>query len=374
MRLQLSSTVQATCGLLCLWACFDVQCGRADETDGRWSGTLEGRGNYYLERSTRVVVPEISVKLTAPNGVRVGGAYLLDVISSASIAQGGSKQDAVFTELRHAVNADVGKEFSVGETPLDLKVFGTYSTESDYESFIYGLESSVSLNERATRLTLSATRVQDTVLSNADRTFRKNLSGFTVGPSVEQVIGPVLVLTVGYQFGFLEGFLANPYRRALIGPLPYPESHPVQRLRHGATARLAWFIRATNTALHLMYTAYADSWDIAALSPEIRAYQQLGNDLLLRPRYRFYAQTRAWFERPGRYPVGWSGPVTNDPKMAAFKTHTLGVSIEYRLSILANTALAFAKDTWIDIAFDRYWSTSRFGNGFITTAGGRLAF
>jgi hypothetical protein len=36
--------------------------------------------------------------------------------------------------------------------------------------------------------------------------------------------------------------------------------------------------------------------------------------------------------------------------------------------------LDFAKDAWIDVGFDRYWSTSAFGSGVLGTAGGRLVF
>jgi hypothetical protein len=298
----------------------------------------------------------------------------MDAITSASIAQRGATADMVGTELRHAVFGEVGKEIDLGDEQLDFTLVGTYSTESDYRSLVYGLISSLAFDEKNTKVLLAITRVQDRVLSAADPTFNRSLSGFTIGPSLEQIINPVLVLNVGYQFGYLDGFLANPYRRALIGPLPYPENHPIERFRHGVSSRLAWFIPESNTSVHLIYSAYLDNWDIAALAPEIRVYQQLGASWLLRPRYRFYDQTKAYFQRTGRYPPGWQGPVTSDPKMAAMRTHTAGLSIEYHLSFLAGSVLDFAKNTWLDIAFDRYWSTSSFGNGIIGTAGGHASF
>ena len=66
--------------------------------------------------------------------------------------------------------------------------------------------------------------------------------------------------------------------------------------------------------------------------------------------------------------------MTGDPKMTEFHTHTLGVSLEYRLSWLGGTVFDFARNTWLDIAIDRYWSTTVFGDGVIATAGGRLEF
>lgn len=359
---------------LALWAC--AWRAAAQESSGTWGGSLEGRGNYYWERSTRVVVPAIKARLVAPSGIRVGVGYLVDAITSASIA-GGASSDSLKTELRHAVTADVGKEFDLGDAQLDFTLLGTYSNEPDYKSIAAGLISSIAFDEKNTKLLLSATRVQDRVLDNADRTFDRGLSGMTVGPAWEQILSPVMVLTIGYQFGYLQGYLGNPYRRAVFAAhAPERESPPESRYRHAANARLQWFIPGSNTAVHLIYTAYGDSWDVSAIGPELRVYQQLGENWLLRPRYRFYAQTKAYFALSGvaKYPAGYEKPTTNDPKLTGFRTHTLGLSVEYHLSLLAGTVLDFAKDTWLDLAFDRYWSNSSFGNGIIATAGGRLTF
>src|SRR5688500_16897296 len=59
---------------------------RADEASGTWTGEVELRGNYYWETSTRVVAPEARIRLESPVGVRVDAGYLLDAITSASIA------------------------------------------------------------------------------------------------------------------------------------------------------------------------------------------------------------------------------------------------------------------------------------------------
>jgi hypothetical protein len=322
------------------------------------------------------VVPEIKARVISPNGVRIGAGYLVDAITSASIAAAATS-DQVRTELRHGVHADVGKELDFGDKQLDLTLLGAFSLENDYRSIIYGLRTSLAWAERASKLSLTASRVQDRVLSNADRSFDRPLSGVTVGPSFEQVLAPVLVLTVSYQFGYLQGYLGNPYRRAAFAShAPEREDPPETRLRHTASARLAWYLSGTRTALHLIYTTYADSWDIAALSPELRVYQELGRDLLLRPRYRLYLQSAASFAPPasGKYAAGYMGPTTNDPKLAALRTHTIGLAVEYRLGFLATTVFDFAKNAWLDIGFDRYLSNSSFGNGIIGTAGAILPF
>jgi len=353
--------------------CMVASTARADETTGKWSGSIEGRGNYFWERSTRVVVPEVKATVSAPNGIHVGAGYLLDAITSASISAGAASDDLA-TEYRHGVSAEAGEAFELGGEQLDLTLNAVYSSENDYKSLVVGLDSSLAIDDKDTTLSLSATGVNDAIKSNADPSFDGRLKGFTLGAGLTQVLTPVLVLTLGYQFGYLDGFLGNPYRRALsAGHAPEREAPPETRLRHSVSSRLAWFIPASDTGIHLLYTTYADSWDIAALAPELRIYQQITHDLLLRPRYRFYVQTKASFQRD-RYPAGWTGPTTADPKLTGLTTHTIGLTVEYRLGFLANSVFDFARDAWLDIGIDRYLSTSSFGNGVAGSVGGRLEF
>lgn len=369
---------------------------RADEASGTWSGQVEGVGNYYYERSTRVIVPTFGAKLVAPNGVGVDANYLVDVISSASIAQTGSDEDAVFTELRHGVGLGVGKEFATGETPLDLRLRGVYSAEDDYTSWSYGMDVALSADERNSVVRLSLDRLDDAIDSNADPTRHEELDGLGVAASWEQVLSRTVMLTTGYQLGYLNGFTGNIYRSARIGPLPYPERHPRERWRHTASVRLRWFIPESHTALHVIPRGYADSWDILAVNPELRVYQELGSPtVLLRLRYRFYAQTAAEFEhervaeRLGVpvptdpiYPEAYldpdtdlpRGPLTNDPKMTEFQTHYAGIKFDVRLDFLEDSFLSFANQAWLYVNVDRIWNTNRYGNGVIAQVGGILPF
>ena len=356
---------------LCLscWSCSAL----AQNNSGSWGGSIEGRGNYFWERSTRVIVPEVKATVTAPDGTNVGVGYLLDAISSASISAGAGN-DQVATEYRHALALEAGRPFDLGSSQLDLGVHGIYSSENDYTSLALGLSSGLWLNQKNTKLSLYATGVSDQIRSNADPSFDGHLKGLSASAGIEQVLSPVLLLTLNYQFGYLDGFLGNPYRRALSAAhAPEREAPPTTRYRHGISSHLSWFIPATDTAVHLIYASYLDSWDVAAVIPEIRIYQQVTRDFLVRPRYRLYVQSKASFQR-AKYPAGWDGPTTADPKLSALTTHTVGLSLEYRLSFLAHTVFDFAKDAWLDVALDRYFSNSSFGNAILGTAGGRLEF
>jgi hypothetical protein len=373
MRLQLTSCLAVIA--LCI-----AGTAQADEASGTWTGTLEGRGNYFWETSTRVIVPEGEVRVEAPNGVRVGAGYLVDVISSASIAQTGSDVDAVFTELRHGIHADVGKEFDLGGVQLDPSVHATYSTENDYTSWIYGAGADFSFAERTNKISLGVTLVNDSIEANNDASFDGELNGITTSLAYERVLTPIMVLTVSYQLGYLQGFLGNAYRRVVYEQgAPTREAPPGSRTRHNASAKLSLYIPPTHTALQLLYRGYIDSWDIGAITPEVRVLQEVGEDLIVRAHYRFYAQTAAYFVRTDGTPYPGSGtapegPSSNDPKLADIVTHTFGGGLEYRMSFLEGTFLDFAREATIDISVDRYLSTTTFGNGVIATAGGRLPF
>lgn len=362
---------------------------RADEASGTWTGNFEARGNYYLERSTRVMMPSARVNVEAPNGIRVRASYVLDVIASASIAQTGGASDGVFTELRHGIGQmAIGKKVDTGSTEFDMSVHGTYSTEDDYKSLTYGIFGSAALWDKNTTLSLAVTRVDDTIESNIDPTFREKLGAISFGGGVSQLLSPVLKLDLGYQLQYMEGFLGNPYRRALVGGrarppsttlmggLPKPEDPPDTRWRHNLEAQLAWYLPSTATTIQLYLRGYTDSWDIQALTPEPRIYQQIGQNLVLRMRYRFYTQTRADFapeDGQTRYPVDYMGPVTNDPKMFRFHSHQIGLRASYRLAFLAGPLSVF-RDTVLDVSLDRGFSTSSFGNYWLGTLGGRVPF
>ncbi|HKP58268.1 MAG TPA: DUF3570 domain-containing protein [Polyangiales bacterium] len=366
----------------------------ADEVSGTWTGDIELRGNYYLEKSTRVMMPAARVNVEAPNGFRARGGYVLDVISSASIAQTGGEKDGVHTELRHGIGQMlIGKKTDAGSSEVDLAVHATYSTEPDYKSWVYGIFGSVALFEKNTTLSLGLTRVDDTVLSSIDPNFEEGLHATTLGFGLSQLLSPVLKLDVNYQLSYMNGFLANPYRRALVGArprdgsdrlmggLPRPEKHPEDRWRNNVEGMLSWYIPASSTAIQLYVRGYVDDWGIKALTPEPRIYQALGNSFSLRVRYRFYTQTRADFapeDGQTSYPVEflppYDGPLTSDPKMFAFHSHQVGLRLAYVFDFLDDTALSFMRAFVMDVSLDRGWSTSSFGNYWVGTLGGRIPF
>lgn len=362
---------------------------RADEVTGDWTGTVQVTGNYYWERSTRVVAPEVAANLESPNGTRVRAHYLVDAITSASQATG-VQADRAFTEVRNEVGLGVGKEFDLGDAQLDLDLDGRYSHEPDYRARAIGVSGALYLAQRATALQFSAHYWNDRVgrvLRFADDApdggpggmldpWPGNIDGVSVSLGLEQALTPRLVVNAGYHFAYLSGFLSNPYRKYVVDPgmatggQPFDENHPDQRARHAVHAHARWEVPGTQLAVHGLVTGYRDDWDIMAINPEVKVYQRLADVALVRVRYAFYAQTEAFFNGEDGFYTEPPEYGTNDPKMTEFTEHELGAELTFRLPFLEtrrwNATLA--------VAFDYTWRTNAFGDAVMGQAALRIPF
>ncbi len=368
--------------LLCLAASAQPLALADDDDSSRLHGSVSTRGNYYWERSTRVVAPSVSASLLTPSGARIEATYLLDAITSASQATG-VQSDVGFTELRNDVSLGLGYEVDLGPAQLDLSLSARASKEPDYLSRGAGFSGGLALNERTTTLRLNGYVLHDTV-SKIDRMAPAtnpnqlmatkavrigSLDALSLGLALDQVLTPTLIATLGYDTSLLKGFQANVYRTAAFASLGgRPEEHPEQRVREAYYAWIAHYVTATRSALRVGYRLYRDTWDIVAHAPEARLYQELGRHAELRLRYRYYRQNSAYFWRKtgnlreDRY-------ATADPKMSPFRDQTIGVRLRLALTFLSFTALDFAHETVLDVGVEYIFNTNRYGNGLMAQSG-----
>lgn len=361
----------------------------ADEASGTWTGGVHVQGNYYWETSTRVVAPEVGIRLVSPDGVEVSADYLVDAITSASIAAG-VIEDIRFTEVRNQGTISIGREFDLGEAQLRLGSTGRISHEPDYLATSIGINATLSLNQRSTIVSGSLGYIHDDVgavlrgmnamavdpmgrmLSNRGRI--GELEGVNASLTLQQIVLPNLWLSATYDMAHTHGYLANAYRSVMVQGVLSPETHPGARTRNALSGRIAYFFEPTRTAIHLMYRSYFDDWQLAAVNPEVRLYQELGDAVTVRARYRFYGQTRSFFWRPVEMFTADDPFVTADPKMAAFASHLLGFRVVVQLGFLAGSPLSFLSRGWFDLSFDYLWQGSRFGEAVIGQSGLNIPF
>lgn len=355
----------------------------AAEAQG-WRGRVGLWGNYYWETSTRVVAPEVTGGITTPDGIDIHGAYLVDAITSASVASG-VIEDIRFTEVRNQGTLGFGREFDLGEAQLRLDLNGRMSHEPDYFATGLTLSGALSLAQRCSVIGFSLGYIHDDVgrvirggggmvggLSNRGRV--GELEGVTAGISFTQILSEISLATIGYDLVHNWGFLANPYRTLAVEGAQANETHPGSRTRNSFYGRLQLYSPESGTAFHFLYRVYLDDWDVGALTPEVRVYQEIGDDVVLRLRYRYYNQLRSFFWRPVDQ-FNLEDPfLTADPKMAAFQSHLAGVHARVALGFLSGSPLSFLEDGAITLNVDYLWQGSRFGDGVIAQVGVDVPF
>ncbi|MFT3925589.1 MAG: DUF3570 domain-containing protein [Myxococcales bacterium] len=362
--------------------------GLADESSGTFTGSVSARGNYYWERSTRVLAPATTVTLESPHGGHMDATYLIDAITSASQATG-VVADHPFTEIRNDIGGGLGYEFDLGKAQLDLTARGRFSKEPDYLSRGLGFASSLSLNHRLTVISLTGNYNFDDVgrvvrmVANptSDKLIAKqrqhvgDLDVLSFGLSVDQVLSRTAWIQLGYDGAFLDGFQANAYRLIAYkdGGGAASEKHPDQRVRHAGYVWYEQYVTQTRSAVRLGYRLYHDSWNITAHVPEIRLYQEIGPFFDVRLRYRYYKQNGADFWHRVGY-VHADKYITNDPKMSPFHDQTVGLKLRVNFEFLAFTPLDFFHTAALDFGVEYVFNTNRYGNGLIGQGGLSWAF
>jgi Protein of unknown function (DUF3570) len=356
---------------------------RADAASGTVTGSISLRGNYYLEKSTRVIAPAVTAALETPQGIRVDATYLLDAITSASLATGAA-DDVLFTEKRHDFSAGAGYEIDFGGVQLDLAASGRMSREPDYKSRGIGFAPALSLNERNTTLRLNGYYIHDDVArvvrmaptDDPDRLVATRadpvgtLDTLSLGFAIDQLLNPLAWATLGYDLAIQNGFTANAYRSATFpdGGVA-PESHPDERHRHAVYAWLQHYIPSAGASLRAGYRLYKDDWDILAHALEARAYQELGSHVEMRLRYRYYTQSASFFLNNTKAEYDATGYVTADPKMTAFQDHTFGFKLRLALGFVQGTWLNGLRNAVFDGTLEYIINTNRYGNGWVSQAG-----
>jgi hypothetical protein len=331
-----------------------------------------------------VIQPIVEISKDLPKGYDVTTHYLLDAITSASVAAG-TVTDDIFTEYRNEVGLMLGKNFD--RTRVAAGYF--YSAESDYWSHRLGLSLSRRMWGDSATVALSVSRAFDTI-SSRSRTlecanpgeFHCTLDIYFGSASYTQILSPRLLAQVSYDVSYLDGFQSSPYR--VVANLSW-ERVPNTRVRHVAVGRLAYYIPRSSTGFQLHYRFYYDHgteatepgnpWGIASHMAEGRVYQKLGRDLELRLSYRQYFQTPAnfwcdWMKDTACYQPGARYYAT-DPKLGGpIRTAMPEAKLTWDAVALRGVPFFgwFAAGTF-EISYGYLFQNTMFGNAHLLQTG-----
>lgn len=361
-------------GLLALLAATSV--ARADE--------LVIRGNYWRDRNTRILQPEVDVTKETRTGTIVGAHYLLDTISSASVAAGAIR-DEVFTELRHEVGVRLGQR--VG--PVTITGAYSYSSESDYWAHFAKLGAVAELFGKTTTIATSLSYGHDTIAQRQGPTVYVELGkldavGWNVG--LTQILTRGLTASLGYElivsgFGKLSnGLQSNAYRPVNVGGSPVREQTPFQRLRHSVAADVRWIVPLGGLVPWIAFRpalrVYVDDWGILSTTPELRTFVPLGPvEFRLTGRYHWQSAATFYAESLGvpfytmglgcktctRDSVQRGNYYTADPKLSAFTSMFLEARVLLNLRFLGRAGSLpmrkFLAESFVELSYGHYFSS-----------------
>jgi hypothetical protein len=372
LRLQLTMARRPLLALV-----FSAALGVA--TPGRGEDRVSVHGSYFRETSTRVVQPMIEVAKDLPAGYDVSAHFLVDAITSASVASG-TLQDNIFTELRKEAGVVVGK--TIDRTHLALAY--RQSREPDYISHIVGLQVAQGVWDGSGTVAVSLARGSDTIGPNLNR----SLDVYFGSVLYTQALSPTTLIETGYEAAYLKGYQANPYIQ--VPNLGY-EKPPDERLRHVLVARVAHYLPRSRTGMQVHYRFYVDQaihadpdpWGLVGHSVEGRVYQELPGGLELRLSYRYHSQGAARFwcntdPSRGGHTDCYGVTPTNyaaDPKLGPLATHIPEVKLTWEARPLTGVpVLEWLAGGEFDLSYARYFQDTRYGGANLLQTGYSLPF
>jgi hypothetical protein len=339
-------------------------CANVSWADGEVTVT----GAYYKERSTRVIQPMLDARLDVGESGEVAVHALVDSITSASAAAGAS--GTAFNEKRYETGG------------LYLHRSGRYrfgggyrfSTESDYLSMFALLRGSAELADKNATLSISLGQGHDRLNNQGSQTPISNpiegtLNTTLASASVSQILTPLVVAAVGYDFSYLSGTQENLYRVVVAGGVVEGERVPDDRYRHTLYTNLRGFMPATRSTLAIGYRFYFDDWGILGHTPEVRWIQEIVGGVDAHLRYRYHFQTGADFFKdiydtadPAMEPY-----LTDDEKLSRHTSHGLTLKTSIELGTLGAKG-RMGRSRAIALVEYVFQSTD-FGNAFISQVG-----
>jgi hypothetical protein len=367
--------------------------GLAHPREARAEDAVSYKYQDYRESSDRIAVrvhgAMIEKDLGTATKLRIHG--VIDTIAGATPTgepertPGAGVPLATLTEERKAWSVDVSHQFG----DLTVALGGARSTESDYKSTGWSINTFTDFNSRNTTLALGIAGTIDDVkvfyqLDPADKRSLDVIAGIT------QLLDPRTSVSLNVTRSHASGYLSDPYKLVeQIGEVfpgvflrqTFPENRPDSRTKWIVLGSVNRALPGLRAAVDASYRFHDDDFGITSHTLNLEWYQKLGERVTLRPHVRLMQQSAADFYRMTF--TGASFTPSNDPTGSA-----PFYSSDYRLSDLRTTNYGL-KLVWeprpnlqFDAAIEKYemkgrdgvTSASAYPQATIFTIGGKFAF
>jgi hypothetical protein len=338
--------------------------------------SFEGSG-YRDSDHVSVVTPTLGATLADPvAGWSVGGSYLLDAVSAASVDIV-SSATARWKELRHVGAGNIHyKPHDVG-----IDAGGGVSREPDYLAIGAGGTLSVDLFDKNVTALVGYSYGNElagrsgTPFSVFGRRLLKN--GVRAGATI--IVDPATSVDAVAEVVFERGDQSKPYRfvplfetgggsrvppgasvdvvnATRVSPRP-AERLPLERDRMALTTRLSH--RFSGAALRVEERLYHDGWGLDASTTDLRHVVDFGRNFFIWPHLRLHLQTPVSFwQRAYEVAVAPDGSVgvpalrTGDRELGPLTSITAGGGLRIKLASDADTTWSLTVQA--DAVFTRY--------------------
>jgi hypothetical protein len=296
--------------------------------------------SYLVDAITGASRKDIRSTMQGVDGITGASAVKPDGITGASPT----------AERRHQVSATLSfvndfikwlRKDQNNDDPTTFSVTGINSTESDYTSRTISAAVSQDLFQRNTTLGALVSRGFDQYQPVSRFTPSSSDEGWNffgdgrrltdrLSLSLTQGITTTTVASVIWGYAYDRGYLARPYYVYEIGDTLYREHLPPRHRSMTVTGRLNQYLPVGGgMSLHLDYRYYADSWELISHTISAELYTRIGENFIIRPSYRFYTQSDAFFyadvyPKSQRY-------MTTDFKYRHGITHSAGLKLSWEL-------------------------------------------
>lgn len=280
--------------------------------------------------------------------------YGVDAISAASWKIDGvtSASRRAGEETRHS--GSLGINQAIGKATLSAGV--GVSREDNYNSNYANASIAQDFNKRNTTVALSVSKAWDEIYSTKigdSRTFPMSKDTSTLGLTFTQVLTPWTIAAIGNEYTMVDGYQAHPENVVMLSDGTFTdEKHPETRYRNASVLRVNQYL-PWSSSVHADYRYYHDSWGIGSNTLDLKYYQYLTDDLVMRLHFREYSQDAANFFSDTPAP---SDPYpTIDGKLRSFASQMYGFKIIYNATRLARKiGLDVSEKVSLDLKYDRY--------------------
>lgn len=308
--------------------------------------------HYYDGGGVQVDGPAVFVRKSVADNLSLSGGYYVDQISSASIDV--ESYASSYSEERTEMSAGM----TYVEKDSTIAVGYVNSDESDYESdtyhFDYQEEFFGGLSVFSLGYTSGSDDISSAVNSFSDEADRNH---YRIGFS--QVVTPALVLRANFEHISDSGFLASPYRKAIVNGVLYDEQMPRTRRSDAISVSADYFIETWSAALHGQYRYFSDTWDVSADDIRLSFTKTFEQNTLQRwiieGWVRYYGQSSAsffqdQFDQLYEYR-------TRDKELSDFDSYSIGLGVEYALDDMqwfSDPSLALGFE-WIQYEYNNFY-------------------